>query len=109
MMDAIKLSLILLSVIKSGYCHGVMVEPSPWFDFEGKSGEKREIKNQSANCILSGLSPVTRCAPGELDVPKCMWFTNYTFIPEEPTLPDSLRTYQDIVINGSKYDWTKVE
>ena len=51
---------------------------------------------------------MTRCAPGELEVPKCMWFTNYTFISEEPTLPESLRTYQDIVIKGSKYDWTKV-
>ena len=59
--------------------------------------------------IMSGMSPATRCAPGELMVPKCMWFTNYTFITEEPTLPDTLRTYQDIVVDGNKYDWTKVE
>ena len=52
---------------------------------------------------------MTRCAPGELMVPKCMWFTNYTFITEEPTLPDTLRTYQDIIVDGNKYDWTKVE
>ena len=58
---------------------------------------------------MEGLSPATRCSPGELDVPKCMWFTNYTFISEEPTLPDNLRTYQDVVVDGKKYDWTKVD
>ena len=68
----------------------------------------KQILNSSYQ-ILSGLSPVTRCAPGELMVPKCMWFTNYTFISEEPTLPESLRTYQDIETDGNKYDWTKVE
>lgn len=101
---------ILLCVIKSGHCHGVMVDPSPWFDFEGKSGEgwNQKIKQVTQIQIMLGLSPVTRCAPGELEVPKCMWFTNYTFISQEPTLPDTLRTYQDIEIDGKKYDWTKV-
>ena len=69
----------------------------------------KQIIKFCANSSNSGLSPVTRCAPGELMVPKCMWFTNYTFIAEEPTLPESLRTYQDIETDGNKYDWTKVE
>ena len=46
MMDGIKISFILFCVIKSGHCHGVMVEPSPWFDFEGKSGESLEAIHQ---------------------------------------------------------------
>ena len=38
-----------------------------------------------------------------------MWFTNYTFTSEEPNLPDNLRTYQDVIVDGKKYDWTKVD
>ena len=93
----------------------VIVMASWWSHLPGLTlrGNLVRARKQFIECtnseIMSGLSPATRCAPGELMVPKCMWFTNYTFITEEPTLPDTLRTYQDIEVDGNKYDWTKVE
>ena len=59
-------------------------------------------------CWCAGLSPATRCQDLGLGAPACMWFTNYTFVSGEPSLPPHLRTYQDLEFNGTKYDWTKV-
>ena len=59
MMDATKFSLILFCVIKYVHCHGVMVEPSPWFDFEGKSGETRKTNPQFK------LSNIVRTVSGD--------------------------------------------
>ena len=56
----------------------------------------------------TGLSPATRCQDLGLGAPACMWFTNYTFVSGEPSLPPHMRTYQDLEFNGTKYDWTKV-
>jgi len=36
-----------------------------------------------------------------------MWFSNYTFISGDPTLPDFMRTFQDINIGGYPFDYTK--
>ena len=49
------------------------------------------------------MSPGGQCA-----TEACMWFNNFTFISGEPTLPDDMRTFQDMNINGFMYDWTKV-
>ena len=54
------------------------------------------------------MSPATRCQDLGLGAPACMWFTNYTFVSGEPSLPPHMRTYQDLEFNGTKYDWTKV-
>ena len=54
------------------------------------------------------MSPATRCQDLGLGAPACMWFTNYTFVSGEPSLPQHMRTYQDLEFNGTKYDWTKV-
>lgn len=79
----------LLAPLASG--HGVMVVPPSWFEVKGESG----------------LSPATRCQDLGLGAPACMWFTNYTFVSGEPSLPPHMRTYQDLEFNGTKYDWTK--
>ena len=72
--------------------HGNMVAPASWFDVGGKGG----------------LATWARCADNGYEAGGCMWFTNQTFISGEPTLPEDLRTYQDIEINGMKFDFTKV-
>jgi len=68
-----------------------MVAPPSWFDVGGKGG----------------LSTEARCANNGYEAGGCMWFTNQTFISGEPTLPEELRTYQDMEINGMKFDFTK--
>ena len=51
------------------------------------------------------MTPGLQCAAGNPGA--CMWFTNYTFIPGYPTLPDDMRTFQDMYIEGmGNYDWT---
>ena len=54
------------------------------------------------------MSASRRCQDLGLGAPACMWFTNYTFVSGEPSLPPHMRTYQDLEFNGTKYDWTKV-
>ena len=69
-----------------------------------------------------GMRPGGQCALGQ-----CIWFSNYTFITGEPTLPgryyldhgyldiyhlylypDHMRTFNDITINpGWEFDFTK--
>ena len=57
-----------------------------------------------------GMTSMQQCLPG-YDIPEedlggpggaCFWFSNYTFIPGNPTLPNYMRTYKDWFI----YDWT---
>jgi len=72
--------------------HGNMVWPNTWFDQGG----------------WVGLTPGGQCRAAGLGVASCMWFTNFTFIPGQPTLPDEMRTFQDMYIEGmGNYDWTK--
>merc|ERR1711976_666064 len=66
--------------------HANMVWPKTWFDKGG----------------AIGMSPGGQCA-----TEACMWFNNFTFISGEPTLPDDMRTFQDMNINGFMYDFTK--
>ena len=56
------------------------------------------------------MTSMLQCVPGN-DIPEGasggsgragMWFSNYTFIPGEPTLPKYMRTYND----WYSYDWT---
>ena len=83
-------SLLPLALVQG---HGNMVSPPSWFDVGGKGG----------------LSVKARCENhGGYDAGGCMWFTNETFIPGDPTLPEEFRTYQDIEYNGVKFDFTKV-
>ena len=56
------------------------------------------------------MSPGTQCYSGyEYGAGACSWFSNYTFISGEPTLPDYMRTFQDANFGGFPYDWTKVK
>ena len=74
----------------------------------------------------AGMRPGGQCQAG--DIGSCMWFNNYTFISGannflkkdvqhifnnkyylgEPTLPDYMRTFNDIEYGGGQYDFTKV-
>ena len=55
------------------------------------------------------MTPGAQCAGGgDTGVGGCMWFSNYTFISGDPTLPDFMRTFQDIDIGGYPFDYTKV-
>ena len=55
------------------------------------------------------MTPEAQCAGGgDTGVGPCMWFSNYTFISGEPTLPDHMRTFQDIDIGGYPYDYYRV-
>ena len=55
------------------------------------------------------MSPSGQCAAGYegAGVGACSWFTNYTFISGEPTLPEEMRSWTDIVIGGFHVDYTK--
>jgi len=73
-------------------CHANIVWPYTWFDKGGNFG----------------MSPGTQCYSGyEYGAGACSWFSNYTFISGEPTLPDYMRTFQDANFGGFPYDWTK--
>merc|ERR1719228_38811 len=68
--------------------HANMVWPPTWFDDRGEVG----------------ITPGMQCA---FNAP-CMWFSNYTFISGPPTLPEDMRSFQDMYIEGlGNYDWTK--
>jgi len=73
--------------------HANIVWPYTWFDKGGKIG----------------MSPSGQCAAGYegAGVGACSWFTNYTFISGEPTLPEEMRSWTDIVIGGYHVDYTK--
>lgn len=68
-------SLLLLTGPLSVSGHANIVWPHPWFDQGGDTG----------------LKPGGQCEDG-----NCMWFSNYTFIEGEPTLPDYMRTFDDV-------------
>ena len=73
--------------------HSNIVWPNTWFDKGG----------------VLGMTPGAQCAGGgDTGIGPCMWFSNYTFISGEPTLPDYMRTFQDLDIGGYPYDYTKV-
>merc|ERR1711936_628815 len=68
--------------------HANMVWPPTWFDDRGEVG----------------ITPGMQCA---VNAP-CMWFSNYTFISGPPTLPEDMRSFQDMYIEGlGNCDWTK--
>ena len=55
------------------------------------------------------MAPGAQCyGGGDTGIGPCMWFSNYTFISGDPTLPDFMRTFQDLSIGGYPYDYTKV-
>ena len=96
MIERYSLHLVLLSAVYfyGVWSHGNMLKPYSWID--GTSH--------------IGMTSMRQCDPG-YDIPKedlggfggaCMWFSNYTFIPGNPTLPKNMRTYKDWYI----YDWT---
>ena len=62
--------------------HANMVWPYTWFDQGG----------------YFGMTPGMQCSAGNPGA--CMWFTNFTMIPGNPTLPDEMRTFQDMYIEG---------
>eukprot|EP00088_Acartia_fossae_P050779 TRINITY_DN5695_c0_g1_i1.p1 TRINITY_DN5695_c0_g1~~TRINITY_DN5695_c0_g1_i1.p1 ORF type:complete len:329 (-),score=66.56 TRINITY_DN5695_c0_g1_i1:99-1085(-) len=62
--------------------HGSMVWPYTWLDAHGVNGLAAGRECASMAMVNEG-----RYAP------SCMWFTNYTFIPGEPTLDPSMKTY----------------
>jgi len=74
--------------------HGNMVWPPVWWDIGGEIG----------------LTPGQHCYSGSEysfgDAAKsgvnCMWYTNYTHIPGEPTLDPTLRTFANI---DPDYEW----
>merc|ERR1719295_808456 len=76
--------------------HANMVWPYTWMDGDTKYGM------QSGKQCASGPF-----VPGHYVVPGCMWFTNYTFIPGEPTLDESMRSYQNVKYGGVEYDLYK--
>ena len=54
------------------------------------------------------MTPGGQCYDGLQTGPgACMWFNNYTFITGQPTLPDHMRTYQDVYYGAYPFDWTK--
>ena len=88
----VTLATIVLSPL-SVSCHSNIVWPNTWFDKGG----------------VLGMTPGAQCGGGgDTNIGACMWFSNYTFISGEPTLPDYMRTFQDINIGGYPYDYTKV-
>ena len=101
MMDAIKLSLILLSVIKSGYCHGVMVEPSPWFDFEGKSGEKREIKISQQTASSQDCLRWPGAPPGSWMCPSACGSQTTPSSPRSPLCPTLWEPIKTLSLMGA--------
>jgi len=79
-----------LAVYVSG--HANIVWPYTWFDKGGNTG----------------MRPAAQCNAGyEYGTGACSWFTNYTFISGEPTLPEEMRSWTDIVIGGYHVDYTK--
>jgi len=77
---------ILVSVVPDfAHCHGNMMWPPSWFDPNGEVG----------------LSPGGFFDFAKIEVPPVMWFSNWTFIPGEPTLHPSLYTVPDF--HGDSY------
>jgi len=64
--------------------HGNMVSPTTWFDAGGKYGMKSGAQCHPGHDLHG---------PGIVYGNQCMWFSNYTFIPGEPTLDPALWTY----------------
>jgi len=63
--------------------HGNMVIPYAWWDKEQVGMDGAQCKTGDYIDDLAG------------DSRSCYWFTNNTFIPHNPTLENSLRTYRD--------------
>jgi len=69
--------------------HGNMVMPHTWMDVGGKIGAGGGLEGScTAGWNLPGLGQIFRGS-------SCYWFTNYTFIPGEPTLEPDMYTYED--------------
>jgi len=76
--------------------HGNMVMPITWFDAGGKNGMKSGRQCNSGQWLPKGRPAFS-----------CMWFTNNTQIPGEPTLDESLRTYHNMTVFDMSIDFTR--
>jgi len=68
--------------------HGSMMHPPTWMDAGGKTGMSAGLQGQ-AGCEQRGgdiFMQGSMCS--------AMWFTNYTHIPGEATLPNEMRSYK---------------
>jgi len=88
-----ELLIIAFCFLGRGHGHGNMVFPFTWLD-------DQQI----------GMKSGMQCAPTMLVESRyasvCVFFNNFTFIAD-PTLDESLRTYQDIEYGGTVIDFTK--
>jgi len=79
--------LFLLPLSVSG--HGNMVWPPVWWDVGGQVG-----LSPGASCY-AGYEYTFLDDPGKSGA-NCLWYTNYTHIVGEPTLPPEMRTFPNI-------------
>lgn len=77
--------------------HGAMTWPPTWLDANGAIG-----LDAGAHCSASAE------VEGHGPVGSCMWFNNYTFTSETPTLPMDLRTYRDDDTAQGGVTWEKM-
>jgi len=85
---------IALGLCGSVLGHGNIVWPPAWQDANGTFGLKSG-QLCSSGAEVEGIGRVT----------ICNWYTNDTFIPGEPTLPEDMLTYPDKA-GGPEHDWT---
>jgi len=85
---------IVLGLCGSVLGHGNIVWPPVWQDANGTFGLKSG-QQCSSGVEVEGIGRVA----------VCNWFTNETFIPGEPTLPDDMLTYPDKTAGLDILDW----
>lgn len=97
---------ILLLAVPLAAGHGAVQYPPAWFDPHGQFGMQAGAQCRPG---CNGTAP-GQAEPGTRGC-ACEWYTNWTHIPGEPTIPDRspLRTYTDWIFDGSSKpsDWTK--
>jgi len=118
------IALLVLAVLSQANGHGYMAYPVPWHNSLGYGLTLGQLPDPAWSMDFDGVDyppdylPEEKCEGGK---PPCMenWmyesgvneaFTNYTFIPGEPTLPDNMYDVRDEdelqQWKDSKHPWT---
>ena len=80
----------------SWFTLGFQVTPAAWWDRGGQIGLK---PGQSCS---AGMEYTFADDPEKIGL-SCMWYTNFTHIPSEPTLTPELRTFPKVEAWAEKY------
>ena len=86
---------LLLAVAPLCHGHGSMNTPPSWLDPDGNWSKMWMAGGSGAGCTGAKFPPAEGCV--------MEWYSNYTFIPGEPTIPpmSPLLTYKDACMGGA--------